>query len=308
MRRSFFKAIAVSMKNGHRLCQVYAASRRARTFLASWTYFPCRSHAVWTSGVRAKADQGKKTESSLLGLMASHYNHGMAFLQRKNRGRSMFHDTDTDLAASSAYLHESQLHADPRGKHIVDAENAWVKRYIDTLPANARVVDVPCGNGRMSRIVAGRGDLNLVAIDFNAHMLEAMATQDATSMSPRRARLVRGDVLSLPLEDQSIDLVLNIRLMHHIADRDTQVAMYRELGRVCRGLIVSTFWTTHCWRYLRKRLLGKRIKSYPVSPAHFRSVVTEAGLTLESYQPLRPWYDYQCMAICRPDSRPQSIS
>lgn len=208
----------------------------------------------------------------------------------------MFHDTDTDSAASSAYLQESQLAADVRGKRIVEAENAWVKRYIDALPEGATVVDVPCGNGRMSRLLAQRGDLNLVAIDFNPHMLEAMDVQGAPSLNARR---VRGDVLTLPLADQSIDLVLNIRLMHHIADRDMQVAMYRELSRVCRGLIVSTFWTTYCLRYWRKRLLSKPIKSYPVSPAHYRSVVAEAGLTLECCQALRPWYDYQCITVCR---------
>ena len=221
----------------------------------------------------------------------------MAIAQRQYRGTSMFHDTDTDVDTSRAYLTDDQLAADPRGRRIVEIENTLVRHYLDALPAGAGVLDAPCGNGRMSQFVAQRNDLKLCAVDFNPNMLEALKSRNVEAITARR---VRSDILALPLPDRSVDLVLNIRLMHHIADRDTQVAMYRELARVCRGRIITTYWSTHCWRYLRKRILGKKIKSYPVSPSHYRSVLAGAGLTLEREQPVQRWVEYLHLVVCQP--------
>ena len=108
------------------------------------------------------------------------------------------------------------------------------------------------------------------------------------------------DVLALPLVDKSVDLFLNVRLMHHINDRQLQVALLHQIARVTRSAVITSFWTTHCWRHIRKRILSKPIKLYPVSPSYFHHVCRDAGLTVQCLIPVHRWYDKLVLAICRP--------
>ena len=193
-----------------------------------------------------------------------------------------------------------ELEADPRLRHISDIEQQIVREAVDALPPGATVADVPCGNGRMSQWVVRRGDLNLVAMDFNTDMLAGMRHRELPAMLSRR---VQADVLHLPLRDKSVDLLINMRLMHHIPDRAVQVSMYRQIARVSRGPVITSFWTTHCWRHIRKRLLGKTIRGFPVSPEHFRGVCREAGLAVERMVSVGPAMEEQTVVICRVEGR-----
>ena len=189
-----------------------------------------------------------------------------------------------------------QMRRDPRARRISAIEQAVVKQCIAELPAGSLVLDVPCGNGRMGRWVAQRSDLRLVSLDYNFDMLKAMGRRDESTLLATRAR---GDVLALPLAEKSVDLVINCRLMHHIADDETAANMYRQIARVARGVVVTSFWSTHCWRYLRRRLLGKTVRGFPRSPAAFAEICRGAGLEVRRMVPVRKCVEEQVMVICQ---------
>ncbi len=193
---------------------------------------------------------------------------------------------------------DGQLATDRRKRRIDETEGNIVRSLVGMLPAGARIADVPSGNGRLSQVVR-RDDLDVVAMDFSLSMLTAMANRgdQAGSWLGRR---VQADVTDLPLPDKSIDLFINMRLMHHIQDEDLQLRMYRQIGRVTRGKIITSFWTTHCWRYVRRRLRGKPLRGYAISPRRFQEICTRAGLTVERIVPTRRWWEEECVAICRP--------
>lgn len=220
----------------------------------------------------------------------------MALLPARYRA-SRFREKTTPRNDTDRYLMDEAIQDDPRMRRLTEFEQNLVRSHIDRLPAGALVADVPCGNGRMSQWVARRPDLRLVALDYGLEMLQSVSRRGIPALLPRR---VRADVTMLPLPDKSVDLLINMRLMHHIPDRATQVAMYRQIARATRGTVITSFWTTHAWRYLRRRLLGKPIRGFPVSPDHFRQVCAEAGLIVEKIVPTRRWYEEQCLAICRP--------
>lgn len=220
----------------------------------------------------------------------------MILRRTKHKPSQMFH-RDIPRARTDQYLSDDRLAADPRARHTDETEQALVRRKIVALAPGSRVLDVPCGNGRMSRLVEDRGDLELVALDFNFSMLESMRLRGTAPMLRRRGQ---ADILHLPLRDKSVDLLLNVRLLHHIPDGKTRLAMLREIARVTRGDVLTSFWTTHCWRHVRKRLLGKAIKLYPISPACFRALCEEAGLVVQRLVPVRRWHDKQTLAICQP--------
>jgi len=197
---------------------------------------------------------------------------------------------------ASTYMMDEQLAGDRRKLRIDRIQQQIVADQVSQLASGSTVLDVPSGNGRMTQLL-NRDDLNVIAMDFDHQMLKAM---DRRRIDGRSSFRVRGDVIHLPLPDKSVDLVINMRLMHHIADPAMQVRMYRQMRRVVRGPIVTSFWTTHCWRYVRKRVLGKRIRGHPVTPDHFRSVCRQAGLAIERIIYMRRWYEDECVVICRP--------
>ena len=199
-----------------------------------------------------------------------------------------------DRTYAEQYMMDEQLAMDRRKARIDRVEQAIVGRLIDALPPDSTVADVPSGNGRMTHLVQ-RPDLKVLALDFNHSMLVAMAGRGDL---PLRATRAQADITALPLPDNCVDLFINMRLMHHIPDRPTQVRMCRQMVRVTRGRVVTSFWTTHCWRHLRKRVLGKKVRAYPVSPGYLRSICAEAGLAVKCIIPVHRWYEDECVAIC----------
>ena len=188
------------------------------------------------------------------------------------------------------------LGRDPRMARIDRIEQAVIESCLDEMPEGTVVVDVPCGNGRMSQHVAQRSGLQLIALDLNAHMLQSMAVRDHPKMLGRR---VRADLLYLPLPSKSADLLINMRLLHHLPDRPLRLQVLCELVRVSRDRLITSFWTTHSWRYVRRRIMGKSIRGFPISPPQFATLAEEAGLRIEKLVPTRRLYEEQVVAVCR---------
>lgn len=201
-----------------------------------------------------------------------------------------------DEQYATTYMMDEQLARDPRKARIDRLERELVRRHVADVPVGGRVVDAPAGNGRVTAELL-RDDLEVIALDYDRSMLRAMDRRGFTH--PRLFR-AQADITALPLADDSVDLFLNFRLMHHIADAALQRRMYGEIARVLRGVLITTFWTTHCLRHVRKRLLGKKVRGHPVSPEHFRGVCADAGLVVVRIVSTRPLYEEECMAVCRP--------
>lgn len=197
---------------------------------------------------------------------------------------------------AQSYMMPREIGEDRRKSRIDALQQGLVAGLIEALPPGAMVLDVPCGNGRMTQLVT-RADLKLAAMDYNLSMLQAMAQRGTGRMLQCRAQ---ADVMRLPLPDKSVDLLIDMRLLHHVPDQETRVAMIREMMRVCRGRIVTSYWTTHCWRYLRKRLLGKRIRGVPISPGRFADACERAGLIVERQTPMRRFIEDEIVVIGRP--------
>lgn len=201
---------------------------------------------------------------------------------------------DLERSYTDEYMSEEKLEADPRIHRVHLREISLVETHVAKLPAGAVVVDVPCGNGRLSAHVNRRRDVRLICLDYNMAMMHSMR---ATGRDELLNRCGRADIMRLPLADASVDLLLTIRLLHHVSDDATRISMLREMARVSRGPILTTFWNAHCWRHIKKRLRGKPVKLYPISPGRFRKCCREAGLIVELLQPVRPWIDKHTLAV-----------
>jgi len=103
--------------------------------------------------------------------------------------------------------------------------------------ARGPVLELGCGTGRVSLPLA-RAGVDLVGIDRSAAMLARAHRQTLKSSSPQRLksfRLVRGDIRSLPFEDEAFSMVLAPYgiLQSLIRPRDL-TATLASVGRIVR--------------------------------------------------------------------------
>ena len=127
---------------------------------------------------------------------------------------------------------------------------------IGTLPAGARVLDVPTGSGVALRGLRPGQGLDLVAVDISATMLERTRKTAARLGVADQVTTQVADVGHLPFEDGSFDLVVSFTGLHCFPDPRRAIGeMVRVLapGGVITG---SSLFTDTGPRYAPLRRVG----------------------------------------------------
>jgi SAM-dependent methyltransferase len=102
-------------------------------------------------------------------------------------------------------------------------------------PAGKDVVDVGCGGGALVRELAAAG-ARPIGIEISEEQLAAARghnESEAEAGPGPRARYLVGRAEALPLADGSVDLVVFMRSLHHVAPEHLQTGL-REARRVLR--------------------------------------------------------------------------
>jgi len=159
------------------------------------------------------------------------------------------------------------------------AKLAAVRRHLDALPGEARVLDAGCGEGVIVQEYAGR--LRIEGVDANY-----------------RSDLVReGSVTALPYGDGTFDEVLCLDVLEHLTFPE-QPAAVGELFRVLKpggGALISVPNLAHLQsrvhfllqgRIIRTAALAKHTGDRPV--AEYLQLVRSCGFDVESRRGIFP--------------------
>jgi SAM-dependent methyltransferase len=99
------------------------------------------------------------------------------------------------------------------------------------LEAGSRVLDAPCGYGRLSRPLAERGAV-VLGVDQSAALLEE-AERGRGGLPPERLRYLRHD-LRTPLADRGFDCALNVFTSLGYGTEEDDLAILRTLRAAVR--------------------------------------------------------------------------
>lgn len=109
----------------------------------------------------------------------------------------------------------------------ITTDAAVLERFV-SLPGRD-VLDVGCGTGALVRAMCEEG-ASVTGLEISEDQLAVARENDRT----RVARYVVGRAERLPLADASVDVVVFMRTLHHVAVDQLTVAL-REARRVLRG-------------------------------------------------------------------------
>ena len=153
-------------------------------------------------------------------------------MPKQPSGPSKFFDPSDPQVAKMASVYE--------GRMVPALFRPWAEELVDRVDPQPgmRVLDVACGTGAVTRVVAPRvqpgGDV--VGFDFSPAMLEI-----ARSLGVEGAAWHEGDATSLPFSDGEFDRVLCQQGMQFMPDKPAAAA---EMQRVLRpgGRLALSCW------------------------------------------------------------------
>lgn len=114
------------------------------------------------------------------------------------------------------------------------SEDRAIEQLLKHVGEGATILDVPVGTGRFFRYFKAR-KFNTYGVDISADMI-AQARANAERIEAR-VRIIESDILSLPYDDDSFDLVMCIRFLNLIDWQGAGLVLH-ELTRVSRDKMI----------------------------------------------------------------------
>ncbi len=142
-----------------------------------------------------------------------------------------------------------QIHTDRKDR----AESRLIERAFELVPLGS-VLDIPCGGGRMSLLLARKG-YEVTAADLSDPMLE-IARQNARAAN-LAVNVVRQDLEKMEFPDLAFDTVLSFRLFHHFPNREIRARAVGQLCRVARTRVVMSYFSPWAGTSVKRAIQGK---------------------------------------------------
>jgi SAM-dependent methyltransferase len=186
------------------------------------------------------------------------------------------------------------------GTAIHRREMRTILSCLKELPRHTRVLDLPCGTGRLLPDLAAAG-YRVTEADSSPHMLElARQSTRGSALQMGDHQFVVASVFATGFADNSFDAVVCNRLLHHFRESAVRVNAIRELARISRGPIVASFFCNwaidsgvfHVKHMIRGRRAADRI---PIWRRVLAEDIRAAGLEPVRWVATRPgvskqWY------------------
>jgi uncharacterized protein YbaR (Trm112 family)/SAM-dependent methyltransferase len=204
-------------------------------------------------------------------------------------------ETESQPAARQGPTRESYQHeyqqldaaADYNVKYERELLKRWstrrefqlLERLLSSQPRSRRLLELPCGGGRLSSSLAPHTDL-LVEADVALGQVQ-YGRQHSRITTPQI--WMTASALRVPIRDGAVDGVVCVRLCHHLpkpAERERVVA---ELLRVARRFVIVTFFDFYSLKNLLRRArrpFNRKRPKYTMSRQELHQIGRQHGAHL----------------------------
>lgn len=172
----------------------------------------------------------------------------------------------------------------PGGRFVDDLERGLMLELLRDLPADARILDLPCGTGRLLQSLRNSGFKNLLGGDTSQAMLEKSAVACPS------AELRPMDAFHTELSEGACQAICSLRFLFHIEGLEE---LFREYHRILSpgGILVfdTIRWTPRGLVPPVDRALGGRLFCHgdaevtrELEKSGFKVLKTQRALALPS--------------------------
>jgi ubiquinone/menaquinone biosynthesis C-methylase UbiE len=186
----------------------------------------------------------------------------------------------------------------PRGAHAYKAdyqhklhrklsdrwERAIFTRLFAAAPPCASLLDLPCGAGRLFDLFAGHVP-RVYEADFSPSMLRLNAADHANAA----AGYLRCSGLAIPVASAAVDMVVSVRLNHHLPSRGDREQHLRELLRVARAAVIVSYFSHYSLKNWMRRLrkpFNRKGDKHTLATGRVVEIAREAGFAPRRLEPL----------------------
>jgi len=165
------------------------------------------------------------------------------------------------------------------GKHL--AEMKLVDRACSLIPKTHRVLDVPCGGGRVT-VHLGLQGYKMASADLSDAMLAI--TRENVAKNGLKGTVEKQDIEKLTYADQHFDSLISFRLFHHFPTPEIRQRAVSELCRITKHYVALSYFSSASVTLLKRSLraaLGKGKSDKHHTPlSEVKSYFAKAGFRL----------------------------
>ena len=137
-------------------------------------------------------------------------------------------------------------------------KNEWkeFEQFLEFIQRNQTIADLGCGNGRFYKFLKkSKLNIDYVGVDNNTSLLEK------AQKSFPNVKFVKGDLLTLPIQDNHIDTAIAIASLHHIPSTKLREKAISEMFRILKkdGILIITVWNLFQSKY-KKYIWKSRLR------------------------------------------------
>lgn len=209
-----------------------------------------------------------------------------------------------DLAFSHKYdvehaHHYSRKHQKDWASRLTNwREQALAKKALALAGEPAMVLDLPCGTGRFWPTLAEKSNRLILAADNSEHMIQVARDSQPASIL-EQVRTFQTSAFEIDLDDEAVDCIFCMRLLHHISDPAHRQRLLQEFYRVSRDTVIVSLWVDGNYKSWRRKKLEARRAARGVDQNQNRFVLPrnviegefrQAGFEVLAHYDLLPAY------------------
>ena len=160
-------------------------------------------------------------------------------------------------------------------------ELALVERALVEAGVRGRVLDCPCGAGRLTPTILTHAQ-HVTAVDLSAAMVDEARDALAPLAAGDRLEFAVASVDDLPFEAAHFDAAVCHRLIHHVADPHDRARVFAELARVTRNRVVMSFSDATTLKHRLQSRRGRKRRRVALDPERLRAEAAAEGLVLRA--------------------------